>query len=422
MKKSSFYSHETLKNGLKVVMEKIPYVRSVSLGLWVEAGSRDENKNESGFSHFIEHLLFKGTKKRDARSISSELESVGGRLDAFTGREYTCLSARVLDTHLDLALELISDLYHNSTFPRDELERERQVVLEEIKMSEDIPEDFIFDIFNESIYPDNSLGRPILGYRDIILKLSRDKIFDFYKKYYDPSKTILALCGNFSEKPFIEKTKKYFKSPGSKISFPAKITPEYHQGIKVHTKKLNQVHICLGAEGLEFDHKDRSVIQVLNVMLGGSMSSRLFQEIREKRGLAYSIYSCQSSHKDSGAIMIYAGTAKDKANEVVALILKELNSVKRGKITQAEMNLSKEQLKGNIVLGAESTENRMMRLATCEFYMRKYISLEESIAEIDKVKKDDVIRLAAQIFNPSKLNLTCLGPVSKKEISFNNFK
>ncbi|MEW6087574.1 MAG: pitrilysin family protein [bacterium] len=418
MKKSSFYRREILNNGLKVVMEKIPYVRSVSLGIWIEAGSRDEDKNESGFSHFIEHLLFKGTKKRDARAIASELETVGGRLDAFTGREYTCLSARVLDTHLDLALELISDLYHNSVFPEDEMERERRVVLEEIKMSEDIPEDFIFDIFNETIYPDNSLGRPILGYRNIIQKLSRDEIYDFYKKYYHPQKTIISLCGNFSEKTFIEKTKKYFKNHGSKINFPAPVTPEYHPGVKVHKKKLNQVHICLGADGLGFNHKDRAALQVLNVLLGGSMSSRLFQEIREKRGLAYSIYSCQSSHRDSGTVMIYAGTAEDKVNEVIDLVLKELDSVKKGKVTQDEMNLSREQLKGSIVLGAESTENRMLRLATSEFYMGKYISLEESIAEIDRVNKDDVIRLASRIFAPSKLNLVCLGPISKKEISF----
>ncbi len=414
---SSFLVQKTvLPNGLKIITEEVPNVHSVSLGIWVEAGSRDEGREENGISHFVEHMLFKGTKRRSARQIAKEIDAVGGILNAFTSKEFSSFYAKVLAGHLAVALDILFDLYFNSVFAPTELERERQVILQEINMVEDSPDDYIHDLFSEFFWPRHPLGLPILGRVETISQLNRQRLRSFFLKNYLAWQPIVAAAGQLKHEELVQAIHDYigprkFQPKKRPLSPPR---PQAH--IQVREKPLEQVHLILGTKGLAITHPDRYVFSLLNTILGGGMSSRLFQEIREKRGLAYSIYSFISSFLDSGVLGIYVGTGDNALKRVLQIMLREIKKLTEDCPKPKELAAAKEQLKGNLLLSLESTDSRMNRLAKSEIYFKRFIKVEEIIAGIEKVKAEEVSTLAKKIFNPEFLSLTVLGPVSKKEM------
>ncbi|MBI3354556.1 MAG: insulinase family protein [Nitrospirae bacterium] len=405
-----------LDNGIRIVTEKIPYVKSVSLGLWVNAGSRNENEKESGISHFIEHMFFKGTSRRSAKDIAITMDSIGGELNAFTSREATTYYSKVLDTHLREAVDLLSDIFLNSLFDEREIEKEKQVILEEIKMVEDTPDDYIHDLYTHIVWPKHSLGRPILGNLDTVAKFKRKGFKNYLEKNYCPKNIVIAVAGNFDFKRLIRLLDRNF----GKLERPETInfssTPEIKGGIFVKKKKLEQIHICLGTRGLSHVDKDRYGLYALNTMLGSSMSSRLFQEIREKRGLVYSIYSYIASFRDTGLFTVYAGTSHSSVLEVIRLILREFRSMKEKKASPSELNKALEHMKGNLMLSLESTSSRMSKIAKDEIYFNRYISYEEIIRNVNKVTAKQVKRIANEIFDRKALTLTAIGDLSKNDI------
>ncbi len=405
-----------LPNGLRVITEEIPNVHSVSVGIWVEAGSRDEGIEENGISHFVEHMLFKGTKRRSARQIAKEIDAVGGILNAFTSKEFSSFYAKVLAKHLSVALDILFDLYLNSVFSPAELEKERQVIIQEINMVEDSPDDYIHDLFSEYFWPRHPLGLPILGRVETISKMNRQKLRSFFLKNYLSFQPIIAAAGKLKHEELVQAVQNYL---GHRKFQPKKrqvSPPRPHAHIQVKEKPLEQVHLILGTKGLAVSHPERYVFSVLNTILGGGMSSRLFQEIREKRGLAYSVYSFISSFFDSGILGIYVGTGDNALNRVLQILLREIRNLTEDCPKPKELASAKEQLKGNLLLSLESTDSRMNRLAKSEIYFKRFIKVEEIIEGIEKVKAEEVSVLAKKIFNPELLSLTVLGPVAKEQI------
>ncbi len=405
-----------LPNGLKIITEEIPSVHSVSVGIWVEAGSRDEGREENGISHFVEHMLFKGTKRRSARQIAKEIDAVGGILNAFTSKEFSSFYAKVLAEHLSVALDILFDLYFNSVFSPAELEKERQVIIQEINMVEDSPDDYIHDLFSEFFWPRHPLGLPILGRVETISRLNRQKLRKFFLKNYLSFQPIIAAAGKLKHEELVQAVQNYlgqrkFQPKKRHLSPPR---PQAH--IQVKEKRLEQVHLILGTKGLAVSHPERYVFSVLNTILGGGMSSRLFQEIREKRGLAYSVYSFISSFFDSGILGIYVGTGDNALNRVLQILLREIKNLTEDYPKPKELASAKEQLKGNLLLSLESTDSRMNRLAKSEIYFKRFIKVEEIIEGIEKVKAEEVSALAKKLFNPEFLSLTVLGPVKKEQI------
>ncbi len=406
----------TLKNGIQVITEEIPNVHSVSLGIWVEAGSRDEARNENGISHFIEHMLFKGTKRRTARQIAKEIDSVGGVLNAFTSKEFSSFYAKVLSEHLPVALDLLFDLYLNSTFSAEEMEKERQVIAQEINMVEDTPDEYIHDLFSESFWPRHPLGLPILGRLETIGRMNRTRLREFFVQNYLGVQPVLVAAGRLKHEDFLrpveEMLGKVRLRPKERQSHP----PRSHPRIFVKKKTLEQVHLVLGTQGFSATHPKRYVFSILNTIFGGGMSSRLFQEIREDRGLAYSVYSFLSSFKDSGMLGVYVGTGDNTLSAVLRIILREMKKMAGDSLKPKELRSAKEQLKGNLLLSMESTDSRMGRLAKSEIYFNRFISTEEIIEGIERVSADEVADLARQLFRPESLSLTVLGPVTEKNI------
>lgn len=412
------FKKEILSNGITIVAERIPYVKSVSLGLWVKVGSRDEKPEEHGISHFIEHMFFKGTEKRSAKDIAQEMDSLGGELNAFTSREATTFYLKVLDEDLLEAVRLLSDIFHNSKFDKKEIGKEKQVVIEEINMVADDPEDYIHDLHSQNMFRDNPLGRPILGNIENIRSMNRGKILGFITSHYHARDIVIAVAGNFEFSYLMKILDRYFgRYSGEASSDNIRITPEINGDILIKRKKLEQAHICIGMKGLPLPHKDRYALYLLNSIVGGSLSSRLFHEIREKRGLAYSIYSYLSLYHDAGQFNIYAATGVNSSEEVIRLIVKELNSIRKEGIGADEIRKTKNQLKGNLMLSMESTGARMNKLAKDAIYFGRFFSLGDVISEIERVSKDQIRVLAEDIFNPEGFIATVLGPLSKKDIS-----
>ncbi|PLX80368.1 MAG: peptidase M16 [Desulfuromonas sp.] len=406
-----------IDNGIRIITEQIPVAHSVSLGAWVTTGSRYEDAALSGISHFVEHMYFKGTEQRSARQIALEIDAVGGLLNAFTSHEYCCYYAKVLSHNLPLATDLISDILLNSVFSLDDIEKERRVILNEIAMVEDTPDDQVHELFSQMFWQGNSLGQPILGSRDSVSRFSRASILEFVKEAYCGNNLMITAAGNLEHQAVVDQVAERFAKvkPGRK---PASVkAPEYRGGVDVRKRQLEQVHVCLGTKGLPQSHPDRFVIYFLNTILGGSMSSRLFQAIREERGLAYSIYSYLHSHSDAGALIVYAGTPPEDAYDVVALILRELHETSHSLVPDEEFAAAREQLKGNLLLSLESTENRMTRLAKNEIYLGKQPSIEESIDGIDKVTPEDVRTLASELFHDKYLTLQMLGTPDDADFS-----
>jgi predicted Zn-dependent peptidase len=411
------YRKIVLDNGVRVVTERMPSAKSVTVGVWVNVGSRDEEQGEEGFSHFIEHMLFKGTRTRSAMQISREIDALGGEMNAFTGRETTTFYVKVLDQHLSQALALLSDLFHHAKFASKEIEKEKQVVLEEVRMVEDDPEDLAQDWHMEQALNGHPLGRPILGQAAVIRGLRRERLLHFVEAHYHPSETVISVAGNFNMKELVPLLSRYFgnftKPQRPKLNrWPSEI----HAGLYTRRKPLQQAHLCLGLKGLRLDHKDRYALHALNAAVGGSVSSRLFQEVREKRGLAYSIYSYASSYSDTGALTIYAATRPREAARVIDLVRREMKRFHRQGIDREELQRVKEQIKGGLMLSVESTQSRMSKLAKDELYHGRHLSLEEMTTEIDRISGNQILRLAHELFSSESLSVTVLGPISRRAL------
>jgi len=402
-----------LDNGLTVVCEQIPNVRSVAIGYWVACGSRNESAEEQGISHLIEHMLFKGTAKRSARKIAETIDAVGGNLNAFTTKEYTCYYVKILDQHLRLGLDLLADMVINTLFAEEELEKEKNVVLEELRMYEDTPDELIYDLLAQALLKDHPLGHSILGTPESISKVNREKLIQYKECYYTPANSCLAIAGSFDVNQILEECNNFWrKLPGNFT--PAPNHPVHTVGTTcLRRKETEQVHLCVGVPGFDRKHKDRYPLLVLNNILGGSSSSRLFQELREERGLVYSTGAYYAAFRDTGIFSIYAGTSLKNFSQVLSLIREELNRLQEEPVPAAELSRAKEQIKGNLWLSLENTTNRMSRLAKSELFYDRFISPEEVLAEVEKVTAEDLIRVSRALFQKDLLTLTALGPFNE---------
>ena len=399
-----------LPSGLKIITETVPTVRSAAVGYWVATGSRDEEIPEAGAAHFLEHLLFKGTPTRTAMEISSSLEAVGGDMNAFTTQEYTCFHAKVLDRDMKLVIDTLSDMLTSSNVTNEDVDQERNVVLEEISMHEDEPNELAYDNWSQTLLGDQPIGRPIIGTRKSITEMTRTQVYGFFKKYYSPERTIISIAGNIDHDVAVKMIVDSLKGTdwdksGVKPLEPrtSKPLPTVGSGIKIVKKDTEQAHIVWGVPGLDRHDEKRYIIAVLSAAVGGGMSSRLFQEIREKRGLVYTVYSFAHHYTGTGIFGVYAGTTKEKVNEVVEIIKKELADVAANGITEEELERGKGALRGGLVLGLEETNARMTRIAKGELLYGEYMSLDDTLSKIDAVSVEDIKALAAQLFTQKAL-------------------
>ncbi len=410
-----------LKNGVRVLSEAMPQVVSSSIGIWVENGSRYEEPEENGTSHFIEHLLFKGTKTRTAAQIAEAFDSVGGVLNAFTGKEYTCYYAKILGKDLEMATDVLADIFLESVFDAGEIERERQVVLQEISQAEDTPDDFIHDLWTEKFWKGHPLALPIFGSVETVNKINRGLLLSFMGARYRASRVFIAAAGQVEHERLTAQCAQLFGGilGDGKVE---KITPPLsHPIVLTHEKKLEQAHICIGGPGISQTDKLRYAGYVLNTALGGGMSSRLFQEVREKRGRVYSIYSFVSSFIDTGYFGVYAGTNPEWVDEVLEVTVAELRKMELNGLTPAELTRARSQLQGNMLLGMESTDSRMQRLARNEIYFRRDVPLDELAQGIDSVTNDQIVELASTWFKPDKLAMVLLGDMKGRKFGADVF-
>ncbi|MBI5188846.1 MAG: insulinase family protein [Nitrospirae bacterium] len=397
-------------------MESLKNMRSVALGIWVKVGSRNELLDKNGVSHFLEHMFFKGTKKRSARDIAVEIDSLGGDLNAFTSRESTTFYVKVLDEYIEKGIELLADVFLHSTFPEEDIEKEKRIIKEEIKMIEDTPDDYIHDLFNQTIWGQDGLGQPVLGRRETIKSFTRDDLVSHIRKYYGTRDTIISCAGNFEPDHLLYILNKNLGSL-RRGSEPEKgALPDFKGKVEVFSKELSEAHICLGVKGLPQASEERYSLSLLSTILGAGVSSRLFQEIREKRGLAYSIYSFIASYFDTGVWGVYAGVSRKRVREVVEVILKEMCGLK-DTLTEIELQRAKSQLKGNIILGLESSSSRMNNIARQEIYYGRYYCPEEIIKEVDSITLDRIRDLAERLIRKDMMfSLTVYGPVHEKDL------
>jgi len=406
-----------LSYGITVITETMPHVRSVSVGVWVGSGSRREAAEQSGVSHFIEHMLFKGTETRSAEDIARSVDSIGGNLDAFTAKEMTCFNTKVLDEHVPIAMDVLSDLVLNPRFDEQDIGKEKSVVLEEIKMDADSPDYLVHEIFSAQFWQGHSLGRPILGTRDTVRGLSRDVIQNFYRSVYTPENLLITAAGNLSHERLVELAAGHFEKLKPAGPVPQEPVPSTHAGVILRTKKeLEQVHLCLGVPSYPIPHEDRFHCYVLNTVLGGGMSSRLFQNIRERQGLAYSVYSDISPYTDTGCLMVCAGTSLESVRQLVDSVLREFKELRQNPVPPEELRRAKDHLKGSLMLSLESTSSRMSNLARQEMHFKRFFSLDELVESIEKVTAADVQHVAQSFFEPSQIALTILGNLNGLKI------
>lgn len=402
-----------LENGIRVVTEQIPTAHSVTVGIWVGTGSRHETPAENGISHLVEHMLFKGTERRSARDIAREIDSVGGVLNAFTSREFSCYYSKILAKKLPLAIDLLGDIILNSVFDLDELEKERRVILQEIFMTEDSPDDKIHDLFNTHFWRDHSLGYPILGTRETVSSLTRQNLVDFMSRRYCGRNLLICAAGNLEHQELLDLVMPVFGELYSGENPSLLVQPDYGRSLSVVSRELEQAHLCIGTRALAQNHPNRFSAYILNTILGGSMSSRLVQKIREDRGLSYSIYSYLNCHSDCGALCVYAGTSPEDSAEVVDTVLAEFRRFRDQEVPEEEINAALEQLKANLLLSLESTDNRMTRLAKNEIYLGVNPSIREVLHGFEQVSGAAVQKLAEFILRDEYLNLQVLGNVQE---------
>jgi predicted Zn-dependent peptidase len=399
-----------LAGGLRLVTEPMTEVRSVTIGVWLSRGSRHESDIESGIAHFVEHMLFKGTSTRSAQDIAEQIDSIGGQLDAFTAKEYAAYYIRVLDEHLPLAVELLADMVMHPALAAEDVSKEQSVILEEIKMVEDAPDDLVHEVFTRHFWSNHPLGRPILGTPETVSSFSSPVLRDYFTRTYTAPNLIVAAAGNFQHEHLRDLVSKAFADlPTVTPAYPTS-APEVSRGLSVRYKDIEQSHICLGTGALSQGHDDRHVAYVLNTILGGSMSSRLFQHIREERGLAYAVFSNLTSYSDAGMLTVYAGCAADKVAEVIDLTLAELRTLRSDAVTPEELRRAKDHLKGSLMLSLESTSSRMSHLARQELYFTRHYSLDETLASIEQVSVADIQRVATDMFRDEHLSATIVGP------------
>ncbi|MGO4887730.1 M16 family metallopeptidase [Anaerobacillus sp. MEB173] len=386
-----------MPNGVRIILEQIPTVRSVSLGIWIGTGSRYETKQENGISHFLEHMFFKGTETRTAREIAETFDGIGGQVNAFTSKEYTCYYAKVLDDHAELALDVLADMFFHSSFEKEELEKEKNVVYEEIKMYEDTPDDIVHDMLSQASFGSHSLAYPILGTKETLQTFTGDDLRAYMAKHYTAENVVISIAGNI-EDSFIEKVKEKFETLKVSDANRTLDTPSFLGEKLARKKDTEQAHLCIGYKGLPIGQKGIYSLVLLNNALGGSMSSRLFQEVREKRGLAYSVFSYHSSYNDNGLLTIYGGTAPEQLDQLYETVMDTVNDLRKNGVTEKELANGKEQLKGNLMLSLESTNSRMSRNGKNELLLRKHRSLDEIINEINAVTFENINQLAGTIF------------------------
>jgi len=405
----------SLPNGIRIVSKYMPHVRSVSMGVWVDVGARDESDEQSGLSHFIEHMIFKGTSRRSAYQIAKEFDAIGGHTNAFTSMENTCYHAKVMDTHLDTMVDILSDIFLNSVFDPEEVERERPVIVQEVGMVEDTPEEYIHLLAGSNFWGDHPLGRSILGTRENILGFNADTIKSFFERFYHPERIVIAVAGNMEHDRIVDMVGPAFGAiHNGKHLLPQRTMPVIDPKTNQYNRTLEQVHVCLATEGLSVTDPRRFACSLMNTILGGNMSSRLFQEVREKRGLAYSVYSFIMSHVDSGMFGVYTGVHPDNVGQTIGLIQDSLEQMKKTPVTPEELQDAKEYTKGNLFLASESVDNQMVRVAQNEIHFNNYITLDTVIEKIDAVSAEEIQTLAQTIFKEEVSALTLLGPVDEK--------
>jgi predicted Zn-dependent peptidase len=410
------YRKSALPNGIRVITERMPHVRSVAVGVWVETGSRHEIVGRAGVSHLIEHLVFKGTANRTAEEIARTMDSVGGQMDAFTTKEHTCFYVQVLDEHLPLAVDLLTDILLHPLFNADELEREKSVVLQEIKMVEDTPDDVIHDIFAAQIWHDHPLGRPILGTRESVEGFDRDTVSHHFEEEYTPPRIIIAVAGNVTHDRVVDLFGAGFNGFARPATGRHNEPPNLAPSVNIVHKSLEQVHLVIGFPGLHQAAPERYALFLLNDIVGGSMSSRLFQEVRERQGLVYSIHTGVQAFVDAGTLYVYAATDSQNFSKVLKSTLKELRDLKKNGVTAEELKRSKDHLKGSLMLSLESTSSRMNRLAKHELHLGSFLTLDQMIASIEAVRLEDVEALIGLLVDEERLALTTLGPLDRRNL------
>ena len=407
----------TLKNGIRIVTKNMPYTRSVSMGVWVNVGARDESAPESGLSHFIEHMVFKGTHKRSAFQIAKEFDAIGGNTNAFTTMENTCYYARVIDSHTETMVDILSDIFVNSVFDPGEIDKERPVILQEIGMVEDSPDEYVHMLSGHNFWGENPLGRSILGTPENIARFDAQTLQKFFRRLYQPDRIIISAAGNIDHEHLIELVEPVFGTLQSRDGFPQRKTPRGCSVVDLNHRNLEQMHICFSARGLSITDPRRYACSLLNTILGGNMSSRLFQEIRERRGLAYSVYSFISSHVDTGMFGFYVGVDPRRAQETTRLVLDEIDRIKNEPVESSELNGAMEYTKGSLLLASESVDNQMVRSAQNEIHFGDDITLQSIIEKVEAVTAEEIRDLANELFNRKQMTLTLLGPLDadKKE-------
>jgi predicted Zn-dependent peptidase len=409
---------QTLPNGLTIITEQMSHIRSASIGIWLQTGSRDEAPEWNGISHFIEHMVFKGTKHRSAEEIARQVDSIGGNMDAFTAKECICFNVKVLDEHVPTALDILSDLVLNPVFDAADIARERGVIMEEIKMDEDNPDYLVHEIFTQNFYKDHPLGKPILGTKDTVKRFERDTVVEGYAKRFAPGNMIVSAAGNLDHDAFVALVTRHFEGMQPRTNGFHSTVPKIVSRIVLRNKKaLEQVQLCIGVPSHPIAHEKRHAGYILNTLLGGGMSSRLFQNIRERQGLAYSIYSDLNPYRDTGCLAVYAGTSLASASKVVQSVVSEFRKMKTEPVTEEELRRSKAQLKGSLMLSLESSTARMSNLARQEMYFDHYSDLDELIAKIEAVTAEDLASLANDFFKTESIAVTVLGNLPGLKIS-----
>jgi len=409
---------EVLPNGLTILTEQMDHIRSVSMGIWVKSGSRHEDPNVNGISHFVEHMVFKGTTSRTAEDIARQVDSIGGNMDAFTGKETICFNIKVLDEHLPIAVDVLSDMVLHPVFAVNEITRERGVILEEIKMDEDNPDYLVHEIFTQNFFKDHPLGKPILGTKETVRRFDQDAVLAYYKGKFAPDNLIISASGSLDHHGFVDLLQKQFAPLKAGSNGWHDTPPKINSRIILRNKKaLEQVQICVGVPSYPISHEKRYVSYILNTLLGGGMSSRLFQNVREKQGLVYSIFSELNPFRDTGLLSVYAGTSRESAPKVVKAVVNEFRQLKQNAISEEELKRAKDQLKGGLMLSLESSTARMSNLARQEMYYDRFFGMDEIIARIQAVTLEDLLQSANELFRPELIAVTVLGNLNGLKIT-----
>lgn len=407
-----------LPNGLVIITETMPHVRSISTGVWIRTGSRREKPAENGIAHFIEHMVFKGTELRQAEDIARSIDSIGGMLDAFTAKEMICFNAKVLDEHLPIAFEVLADLVLRPLFADADVAKEKQVVLEEIKMDQDNPDYLVYELFTQGLWPNHSLGRPILGTPETVRSFHRDLLFSCFRPWYAPNNMVITAAGNLDHQRLVSFVEREFGELKLDVSPAPTIAPSPEAPIRLENKReLEQVHLCIGVPAYRMAHERRFGAAVLNNILGGGMSSRLFQKVREKQGLAYAVFSELSPYTDTGMLSVYAGTSQETVLQVIDLVIAEFRNLKQSPVAVDELRRAKDHLKGSLMLSLESTSSRMSNLARQEMYFGRFLTLDELLQSIELVTREEVQQIAQEFFHQERVTVTVLGELNGMTLS-----